>query len=159
MGALLAAFGIKDIVYGTMIVALLGAAAYERHHLIVEGEADKMAQLASSTKKLLDANAAKLEKQREADLATINSIETGYNEALKSSVASNTNLANRLRDYEATRSSAGAVQGHTPGVSRPASAAPVPGSVDEAVGGVIQAAGHDADQVKALQDYITKECK
>jgi hypothetical protein len=159
MGALLAAFGIKDIVYVALIALVIAGAAYEHHHIIVEGEAKALATLARSTKKLTDDNNAKLAAQKKADDANLASIEAEYANHLADSAAASATLEQRLRNYEAASSRQAAVPRAAAPASGSVPTSAIPGSVESAVEGVIGAASHDADEVVALQGWIAKECK
>ena len=52
MGALLALIPGKDLVYGALIVTLIAFGAYERHHLIAEGQQHELAALKLSSDRL-----------------------------------------------------------------------------------------------------------
>lgn len=146
-----------DIIYVALFVALGAFALYERHHLIAEGEQKVLTALAASTAKLTAQNNAALAKQAADDAATLKSVQDGYDAALKTSLASSSALARRLRDYEAGRGKT-AVPSDPTAPGKPDGGAAVAISVDIAVAGVIDAAGHDAQQVIGLQQYISGVC-
>jgi hypothetical protein len=157
MLALLSSLGIKDAVYGFLIIALGSFLVYERAHLINEGKADVERQLAASTAKLTAANNAALAKQAADDAAAITALESSYANALKASDANAGALAVRLRNYLAGSGKA-ALSGNPAAPGKPDAAPIISGSVGAALGSVITAAGDDAEQVIALQQYITAVC-
>ena len=52
MGAILSMIPGKDLVYGALIVTLIAFGAYERHHLIAEGQQHELAALKLSSDRL-----------------------------------------------------------------------------------------------------------
>ena len=149
----------KDWLYGAIITALLiSFGVYTAHERDI-GKAKEAAAVASATKKALDAATKANEIRAAADAKTIQSLTSDYNAKLAASNASASALAQRLRDYESARSSGRAVPGDPATPGSPDVPAAQPGSVESAVSGVIVAAGHDADQVAALQKYIETVCK
>jgi hypothetical protein len=146
------------IVALVVLAALGGWGTYEHFHLLHEGAAQYEAKVAAATAKAQSDRTAALAAQHTADVAMNNVIEEMYEKALAKSAADNTDLAQRLHNFEASRSCP-ALPG-APATPAGSDGAPVvPSRVDRAVDGVITSAGHDADQVIALQNYITKECK
>ena len=158
MLALLSGLGIKDCIYAFLIIALGAFLVYERTHLINEGKKDVLTALAASTAKLTAANNAALAKQAGEDAAAITAVETSYAKALATSNASAAALSGRLRDYLAARSGEATVPGNTVAPVGPYDATGIAAGIDSAVAGVIQAAGDDAQQVIALQQYVTDVC-
>ena len=158
MMALLAGIGIKDYFYAAIIAAIGAFAVYERVHLIHEGEAKTLAALAASTAKLTAANTAALAALAKADADKLDALESSYAKALATSTASASELAQRLRDYKTASRRGTAVPGDPATPGSPDVPAAQPASVDDAVAAVIEAAGHDADQVIALQNYIGAVC-
>ena len=158
MGALLALVPLKDWVYCGVIAALGITFGWYTVHERNIGEAKLAASVASATKKTLDAATKANEIRAAADAKTIQSLTSDYNAKLAASNASGAALALRLRDYESARSSGRALPGDPATPGSPDVPAAQPASVDDAVAGVIEAAGHDADQVKALQEYISRVC-
>jgi hypothetical protein len=148
----------KDWLYGAIITALLiSFGVYTAHERDI-GKAKEAAAVASATKKALDAAAKQNEIRAAADAKINQSIEADFNAKLSASTAANGALAQRLRDYESARSSGRAVPGDPATPGSPDVPAAQPASVDDAVAAVIEAAGHDADQVIALQNYIGAVC-
>jgi len=158
MMALLASLGVKDIFYGVLIAALVSFVVYERNHLINEGKADVLTALAASTAKLTAANTAALEAQAKADADKLDALESSYAKALATSTASASALAQRLRDYETASRGKVAVPGDPATSAGPDAPAAKSSGIDDAIAAVITAAGHDADQVTSLQQYITGVC-
>ena len=158
MLALLSGLGIKDCIYAFLIIALGAFLVYERTHLINEGKKDVLTALAASTAKLTAANNAALAKQAGEDAAAITAVETSYAKALATSNAATAALSGRLRDYLAARSGEATVPGNPATPGKPDGSAAVTSGVDSALAGVIGAAGHDAQQVIALQQYVTDVC-
>jgi hypothetical protein len=158
MMAFLASLGIKDIFYGALIAAIVAFGVYERAHLINEGEAKTLATLAASTAKLTAANTAALDALAKADADKLDALESSYAKALATSTASASELAQRLRDYETASRGKVAVPGNPATSAGPDAPATKSGGIDDAVSAVISAAGHDAEQVVALQDYVKTIC-
>ena len=158
MMALLAGIGIKDYFYAAIIAAIGAFAVYERVHLIHEGEAKTLAALAASTAKLTAANTAALAALAKADADKLDALESSYAKALATSTASASELAQRLRDYETASRRGTALPGDPATSAGPDAPAAKSGSIDDAVSAVISAAGHDAEQVTALQDYVKTIC-
>ena len=158
MMALLAGIGLKDYFYAAIIAAVGAFAVYERVHLIHEGEAKTLAALAASTAKLTAANTAALEAQAKADADKLDALESSYAKALATSTASASALAQRLRDYETASRGKVAVPGDPATSAGPDAPAAKSSGIDDAIAAVITAAGHDADQVTSLQQYITGVC-
>ena len=145
-----------DLLYVALFAALGGWALYERYHLIHEGKAEVIAQVKATTEKLTAENNAKLAAQAAADAITLKNIEASYASSIAVSDAFTASLVQRLRDN--ARSGSSAVPGNTAAPGGPDAAPAVADSVTEAVAGVAEAAGRDADKVIALQQFITKEC-
>ena len=158
MFALFALLPGKDWLYLTAIAALLCGFGYYTHKERVYGAAHEIALMQGSSAQLEAANASKLSKLAAADAAKLAAIETSHAQALAASNASTAALAVRLRNAESAARRSAAVSGNTAAASGPDGAASVPSGLDEAVAGVVTAAGADAQQVIALQAYVTDVC-
>ena len=158
MMALLAGIGIMDYFYAAIIAAIGAFAVYERVHLIHEGEAKTLAALAASTAKLTAANTAALAALAKADADKLDALESSYAKALATSTASASELAQRLRDYQTASRRGTAVPGDPATSAGPDAPASGTASVDDALASVIEAAGHDSDELAYLQDYVRTIC-
>jgi|HubBroStandDraft_6_1064221.scaffolds.fasta_scaffold736634_2 hypothetical protein len=158
MLALLALIPVKDYLWAALVVGLVGFGLYERAHLIDEGEAHEQAQVTNVTKAAFAERNATLAKQAAIDAANLKTIEDSYANSLHLANATTDALNARLRNYEDASRRSVAV----PGDSATPAGPDVPGSesdsVDEAIAGVISAAGVDGTKIAALQQYILKEC-
>jgi flagellar biosynthesis component FlhA len=158
MFALFALIPAKDWLYCIAIAALLCGAGWYTHKERVYGEAHELAALQKSSAELTNANASKLAKQAAADAANLDAIEKSHAQALTASNAATAALAQRLRNYEsAARRSAAVSRGAAPASGSNVAAGQSDG-VDQAVSGIIVAAGSDAAKVIALQKYISTVC-
>jgi hypothetical protein len=155
---MLATLEAKLIAVVVLLLAAGGWGVYEHYHLLHEGEALYEAKVAKVTAAAEAKRAADLAKQRTTDLANLKTIEDNYEARLASTSALTDSLALRLRDYEAASRRGAAVPGDPATPAGPDAAAVVANRVDRAVDRVITSAGHDADQVIALQSYIKQEC-
>ena len=158
MFALFALLPGKDWLYLTAIVALLCGFGWYTHKERVYGAAHELAMVQGSAAQLETANASKLSKLAAADAANLATIEASHAQALAASNASTAALAVRLRNAESAVRRGAAVPGNPAAASRPDGAPAVPSGLDEAVAGVVTAAGADAQQVIALQAYIKNVC-
>lgn len=159
---LLAQFGLKDLIWAGILVAALtaGGIAWHQHdvHERALGAQALQTALAKATQKAEDDRARELAQQHAADAAYLDRVTSEYQSSLDTSQSLNSALAQRLRDYESARSRGAAVPGDPATPAGPDAAPGQPSSVEDAVGRVIEAAGHDADQVIALQAYISGVC-
>lgn len=147
-----------DIVYVAIFAGVVGCGLWFIHHERAEGAARAVAAVQASSAKLTAENNAALAAKDAANAAAITSLENSYNARLKTSDALTAALNKRLHNFDAGSSQA-AVPDDSSATRKPDVPAGVPGSVDSALQGVITAAGHDADKVTALQQFITQVCK
>jgi hypothetical protein len=157
MGALLAAFGLKDLVWAGLIAAVLGYGVYEVHHLKAEGAAHELAVLQASSAQLTVKNAKANAMNEAAWKAESDHAGELYEATLNLQSSAIAVLNGRLRDALANSGKI-TVPSHpaTPGESD--GPTPLPAGLSGALQGVVIAANHDADQVIGLQDYITHVC-
>jgi hypothetical protein len=158
---MLATLEAKLIAVVVLLLAAGGWGVYEHYHLVHEGEALYEAKVAKVTAAAEAKRTADLAKQRTADVAMNNVIEEMYEKALAKSAADNSDLSSRLRNYEAASRRGAAVPGDPATPAGPDAPAAEPGgdpAVIRSITAVANAAGHDAQQVIALQSYIKQEC-
>jgi hypothetical protein len=148
---------IKLYLYGAVAVALVTGFLMYRHSLILVGEQKIEAAVSAANKKAEEKRAADLAALAKADAAIIQKIQESYNAQIAYDHALADTLARQLQDYE-VRSRAAALPGDPATHAGPDVPAGKPSGVDEAVAGVIEAAGRDAAKVTALQEYIGSVC-
>jgi hypothetical protein len=153
-----AALEAKLIAVVVLLLAAGGWGVYEHYHLVHEGEALYEAKVAKVTAAAQAQRSRELAAQHAADLANLKTIEDQYENRLAATSALTDDLAIRLRDYEAASRRGAALPGDPATTAGPDAPAVVANRVERAVDGVITSAGHDADQVIALQSYIKQEC-
>ena len=154
---------VKDLVYAALIAALLlgGAIAWHRHNVTEQkiGQQKVEAAVAAKTAELTAQNQKELAAQAARDAETLKQEETRYETQLTDSNKLTADLNRRLRQLAAAGNSGQAAVPGNPASGSGANGAPaVAAGVEPAVEGVITAAGHDAAQVVALQDYISNVC-
>lgn len=138
VSALLAAFGLKDLVYGALIAAALawGGWTYHKYEAAVTYAADARAETAS----VLKAAQQTIQDDQTDYASKLKTIEASYASSLTVANAQSADLVSRLRLYQAARCPSAVLQGAP---AAPASAAAGPSSVINAVAGLISAAIKD----------------
>jgi hypothetical protein len=158
MGALLALIPGKDLVYGALIVMLIAAGVYERHHLIAEGQQHELAALKASSDRLEKQTAAQTaELKAKATMA-----EQAYDKEALASInqpavvvrmCSNTNSGTVVPSSSAAQSgaaSAGTTSGHVQQM-------PAGDSGGRDIGGMLSLLAERADQVSAtLREFQSR---
>jgi hypothetical protein len=160
MGALLALIPTKDLVYGALIVMLIAAGIYERHHLIAEGQQHELAALKLSSDRL--------EKQTAAQTANLQAKATMAEQAYDKEqllIANQPIDSVRLCVNPHSRiivSPAGSAQPGNAGASAaPGSVQQVPAGDSSVagpdIGGMLDALAKSADQVSAtLREFQSR---
>jgi hypothetical protein len=151
----------KLIAVVVLLLAAGGWGVYEHYHLVHEGEALYEAKVAKVTAAAEAKRTADLAKQHTVDMANIKSIEDQYHAATKYFDDTNADLLKRLRDYEVASRRGAALPGDpatSAGPDAPATESGGDPAVIRSITAVANAAGHDAQQVIALQSYIKQEC-
>jgi len=149
MGALLALIPGKDLLYGGAIVALLLFGAYEVHHLKAEGAAKEVAALKASSDTLQVTVARENAALASNYAATVAAITEKADENDKASAAQHESDAQRLRDYDAYRSSHPAVESAGSGAQPAPAGAPSDNGVERSLSSLEQVA---LDLAGALRD-------
>jgi hypothetical protein len=158
---MLATLEAKLIAVVVLLLAAGGWGVYEHYHLLHEGEALYEAKVAKVTAAAEAKRATELKADAVKQAAIIQSIGDDYEANLASANARVADLAGRLRQYESARRSGAALPGDpaTPtGPDAPATESGGDPAVIRSITAVANAAGHDAQQVIALQSYIKQEC-
>jgi hypothetical protein len=144
MMALLSGLGIKDIFYGVLVSIALtwGGWTYHKYESAVTYAANAKAETAAA---LVYAQRAidDLNKQHAAEVA---SIQVNLNADLNLANAKSSVLADKLRQYQATRCPSAVLGSAAPA---PAGGAAGTGSVEQALEGVVAAAAHDHAVISA----------
>ena len=153
MSALLSALGLKDAIYGVLIVAALAWGGWTWHKY-------ESAVAYAATVKTESSQAKAAAAKQVADLtaqhtAAVAAIQEKQNADLQAAAAQSAGLAQRLRQYAATRCTDTVL----PGAPAPASiAAASPSSIVDAVAGLVSAAAHDNAVIaaeRAERDALT----
>lgn len=128
-----------------------------RHSLITEGEAKVENAVKVKTLEIEAQNLADNTRIEAAHRAAITRIQDEDAKALAAADARADDINGRLRAYVASRSQA-ARPGDLATSAGPDDPSRVTAGVEQAVEGVVTAAGHDAAKVVGLQNYITNVC-
>lgn len=103
MLALLKLIPLKDFVYLGVILAILGAALYERNHLINEGEAKEVVAVTKAGQKAEAAAETTIKTLTDQHATAVATIEDNYEGMLKDADAQHTADTDRLRNFDAYR--------------------------------------------------------
>ncbi len=153
MFALLSGLGIKDIFYGALIAVAVswGGWTYHKYEAAVTYARDAKAETAQ-----VQAKAAADAKAKDDDYAAkLAATKVTQDVQLQAAAAQSADLAQRLRNYTARRCPGPVLPGAAPAAAGGAAGA---SSVDEAIAGVIAAAGHDNAVItaeRAERDALT----
>lgn len=160
---LLSLIPLKDWLWATLVASLLigGSIAWHEHNVHEQqlGAQRIDAAVKANTATLEAKNQKDLAKQASDDAAKLKLVEDGYAKKLDDSNKLTSDLNSRLRKLTALSGSGkAAVPGNSQAGSGSNDTGGIPSGVESAIEGVVTAAGHDADKVAALQDYINGVC-
>lgn len=163
MGILSSLVPFKDWIYIGIIVfgVTAGGIAWHEHNVHEQQLGAQRVEVAvkSATDKLTAQNQKDLKAQAEADASALKAVEDGYAKRLDDSNKLTSDLNRRLRILAAAGGRSEApMSGQAPALGGSDGSPGIPASIELALEGVVTAAGHDADKVIALQDYINNVC-
>jgi|GEM_PF-6674079 len=105
MPALLAMLSVRDYVLGAIIALLISGGVYEYHHLIDVGEARKLQQIKETSDKAEAAADAKVAAPTAQHANELTALKETYEKQHANDLAQSASDAERLREYDAYRSS------------------------------------------------------
>ena len=139
---------IKDILYASIILLLLGGFGWYTIHERDIGEAKEVAALKASSEKLQAAADAKVAQITAQHTTEVTTIKETYETALTADSAQRSSDAQRLRNYDAYRSAHGAVGSASPGPSTGGPVQSGTGSSDAIFSRLESVAGELADSAR-----------
>jgi hypothetical protein len=155
MGALLALIPGKDLFYGGAIIALLLFGVYEYKHIEAKGAAHEIAALQASSKTLTDAATKQVAETAANYATTVAAITEKADENDKASAAQHESDAQRLRDYDAYRSSHPALESAGSGTQPQAAGTPGDNGVERSLSSLEQVALDLAGSLRDDQNALS----